>query len=119
MQGRRPDMQDYNPIFELSNGKIVFCVFDGYGGEKAAIYAKENIKSFIEKNINSPTFLADSLKEMNIQMIEMHQDLGTTAVIGCFSPIDHTFLFSNLGDSLGALCRDEPILLSKEHKVSE
>lgn len=40
-----------------------------------------------------------------------------TAVIGCFSPHDHTFSASNLSDSRGVVLRDIPIQITFDHKV--
>lgn len=120
MQGRRPYMEDFNTVFQLSDGKNVFCVFDGHGGDQAAIYAKENIKEELEKNIQSESFIADSLIQMNEIMVNQFQDRGSTAVVCCYSPKDHRLFTSNLGDSRAIICRKEkPIQLTTDHKVSE
>lgn len=119
MQGRRPYMEDFNTVFQLSNGKIIFCVFDGHGSDKAAIYAKENIQAFLEKNIQSDTFIADSLKQMNSEMVKQFDDCGSTAVVACFSPQDHTLVVSNLGDSRAIICKEKPIQITVDHKASD
>lgn len=118
MQGRRPYMEDFSSVFELSNGMIVFCIFDGHGGEEVAKYANENIQKVLEENLNSENFLCDSLKKLNEPMVQKFRDTGSTAVIGCYSPSAKTFSAANLGDSRAVILRDVPIQITFDHKAA-
>lgn len=110
-------MEDASSVFKLSNGMIIFCIFDGHGGDKAAKYANDNIQKIMEENIKNDNFISESLKKLNVPMVEKFKDLGATAVTGCFSPHDHTFSAANLGDSRGVILRDVPIQITFDHKV--
>jgi len=136
MQGWRMEMEDAHtiePNVEGMPGHSLFAVFDGHGGQSAAIFASQNILSCLLK---TEKFVAYKADQTNLELLKqamqeaflevdrlMRIDFapksgersGCTAIAVMVTPTH--VVCANAGDSRGLLCSaGKNVDLSLDHK---
>lgn len=126
----RPKMEDRNfpdnnTSSLIANGINFFGVYDGHGGDTAAIFASvylgHNIKGFLSSTrVDENTFLT-AHKDTDKQFVDLYRNnvSGTTTVTALFE--EKTLWIANAGDSEAVACFDgiNAQCITQCHKPSE
>ncbi|MCB1148776.1 MAG: protein serine/threonine phosphatase 2C family protein [Chlamydiia bacterium] len=115
-QGERPHMEDVHLAkeFDVGSKRIsLLAVFDGHGGDSAALFVARNIervlKGFLEKFGLSDVGIWNALKITCVHLDRAYLLLaGTTANIALF--VDGHLWVANVGDSRALLLTKESIV---------
>lgn len=139
MQGWRVTMEDAHAhlLPTKNNDKLAyFGVFDGHGGDLAAIFAAKHVLTFIEnseafddidENLD-PEILARAMMEgyidcdedmKEIPVCKSGQDFSGSTAVSCFVTPEY-IVVANTGDSRIAICKDSKVAFaSQDHKPSD
>jgi serine/threonine protein phosphatase PrpC len=143
MQGWRLEMEDKHIMCEVpgTEGFVLLAVFDGHGGDGAAIYAEATLinklhetvewKTYLETRAEDPVLLGNALVKAYVSLdvaLRQHQDAptdrhkadrsGCTAVCTLITP--KYIICANAGDSrsvMGTAGSTKP--LSYDHKPND
>eukprot|EP00312_Isochrysidales_sp_CCMP1244_P024435 CAMPEP_0202778220 /NCGR_PEP_ID=MMETSP1388-20130828/54215_1 /ASSEMBLY_ACC=CAM_ASM_000864 /TAXON_ID=37098 /ORGANISM="Isochrysis sp, Strain CCMP1244" /LENGTH=372 /DNA_ID=CAMNT_0049447481 /DNA_START=32 /DNA_END=1150 /DNA_ORIENTATION=- len=125
LQGRRPSQEDrYTTIEQLAPGCGFYAVYDGHGGERAAVFASAAMQARLQA---SPGFgkrdyaagLLQAFSEVERDFLALAErdglSDGTTAVVALVEPTVLTV--AHVGDSRGVLCRGgAAVPITDDHK---
>jgi len=134
MQGYRPEMEDQHTCAHAIpglEGHAFFAVYDGHGGDKAAIIANASVLPAIQKQKQFQDYVAGGCTDpkllgsaMEAGFIECDNEMrpklppddtsGTTAVSAFLTPTH--IICANAGDSRGVYCKGTVVALSEDHK---
>mmetsp|Transcript_7276 Transcript_7276/g.9501 ORF Transcript_7276/g.9501 Transcript_7276/m.9501 type:complete len:330 (+) Transcript_7276:248-1237(+) len=139
MQGWRVTMEDaHTHLLPTKNNDSLgfFGVFDGHGGDLAAIFAAKHVLTFIEnseafddidENLD-PEILARAMMEgfidcdedmKEIPVCRSGQDFSGSTGVACFITPDYVVV-ANTGDSRLAICKDSKVAFaSMDHKPND
>mmetsp|Transcript_1989 Transcript_1989/g.2553 ORF Transcript_1989/g.2553 Transcript_1989/m.2553 type:complete len:330 (+) Transcript_1989:215-1204(+) len=139
MQGWRVTMEDaHTHLLPTKNNDSLgfFGVFDGHGGDLAAIFAAKHVLTFIEnseafddidENLD-PEILARAIMEgfidcdedmKEIPVCRSGQDFSGSTGVACFITPDYVVV-ANTGDSRLAICKDSKVAFaSMDHKPND
>lgn len=121
-QGNRNYMEDFAVMLpELKPGGAFFGVYDGHGGNKAALFASEKLHLFLQEHITvEPNqmrniLLSSAIAQVEYELKKQNEKSGTTAVTAV---IEKGHLYCGwVGDSRAILIRDKKVILAtKDHK---
>ena len=138
-QGYRPEMEDQHTCatnIPGLEGHGFFAVYDGHGGDKAAILSERMVLPSIQKQKQyqayvaappaqrDPVLLAQAMADGFVACdAEMRPKLpppdtsGTTAVAVFITPTH--IICANAGDSRGVYCKGQVVALSEDHKPDD
>ncbi|KAK2576256.1 hypothetical protein KPH14_005622 [Odynerus spinipes] len=111
MEDRHIEIYDLHTICNVQNDSLAsyFAVFDGHGGEDAAVYCAAHLHQYLAESIYYPTdperALCDAFHTTDVRFIEKERTQrvigGTTAV--CVLLLDKKLYIAWVGDSLATL----------------
>ncbi|KAF7417812.1 hypothetical protein HZH68_000465 [Vespula germanica] len=113
MEDRHVEIYDLHTICNVQNDSLAsyFAVFDGHGGEDAAVYCATHLHQYLAESIYYPTdperALCDAFHTTDTRFIEKERTQkvigGTTAV--CVLLLDKKLYIAWVGDSLAMLVK--------------
>src|SRR3989344_1225351 len=118
--GRRAYMEDAYYLQFADEGKQLFCgIYDGHGGDAAAIYARDNLHKLFFKVLtqgeNEASAFVQAFETISKEL--SHQDSGTTAV--SFYIKNKTVFLANAGDArLIVIGRSQAKQLTQDHRLT-
>lgn len=116
MCGRRDTMEDAHFCVEESPIVACFGLFDGHGGSEAAEYCAQRLPRTIKSNRCAGNFYEQLFSHVQKYMAKEFTRCGTTACIVSFA--SGVLTVANLGDTRCVLCRQTPLRMSVDHRVS-
>lgn len=127
LQGRRPYMEDVL-VTSLRHGQgSFFGCFDGHGGKRAALWARDHLESALRTQLASKpaaealtsAFLRTNETFLEHAHSEDGLDDGCTALVALL--VDRNLYVANAGDSRAVLCgkRSRLAQLSTDHTAEE
>ena len=127
-QGKRDYMEDVvlTPKKVAGDDEIIFGVFDGHGGKKAAQYAAAHIVTHYKQSLHKTVKnkLIDAFAQTDQAFLNDYSNdrSGTTAIVGVLTKEhgkDIVYL-ANCGDSRAVVCRNGKVLFAtKDHKPED
>ena len=121
-------MEDFYKVYEKSNNQMLFCLFDGHGGDYVAKFAQERFPEMFftllfKFDNNAYKAFQESLMKIDTELHSSKaQYTGATSTIIYITLEDgKKYLFSaNLGDSRSLLIsKDKFLRLSYDHKCND
>lgn len=125
VQGRRPNQEDrFTVEDQLSPGCGFFAVYDGHGGNRAAVFCADVMHQYVQntKSYKAKDFikaLQQAFHEVELEFLSIagREGLrdGTTAVVALLE--EKALTVAHVGDSRAVLCREgSAIALTEDHK---
>jgi serine/threonine protein phosphatase PrpC len=112
LQGRRPTMEDAHTIIEKDRPYSLFAIYDGHGGDRAALYLAENFPPLLDQKLSRCSDAVQAIieaveeSETNFltQSTQNQMDDGSTLV--CALIKGTKLIVANVGDSEAVLSRN-------------
>jgi len=127
-QGRRQNMEDAHCLVENigASSYSFYSVFDGHGGNKAALFLEQNLHQAVDEKIRGSNNISEVINESILQMEKdfmikaENEDIGDGSTIVCALVGNGTITIANVGDSEAVLCRDKQAMaLTTVHTPSK
>ncbi|XP_033229635.1 protein phosphatase 1F [Belonocnema kinseyi] len=110
MEDRSVVLHDLNTMFSIKDDSLVnyYAVFDGHGGQDAAVYCAAHLHQYLVESIHYPTnpvlALRDAFQTTDARFIEKELNSGSTAVVALL--VNKTLYIAWAGDSQAALVKN-------------
>jgi serine/threonine protein phosphatase PrpC len=117
-QGPLPYQEDRKIVYQDMDGNTLLAVFDGHGGDTAAVLAASSLvdsyltRQHCENKIGILTGIFEDL-----DFVTSASESGTTASIVYINPNQDKAYVAVLGDSPVLICGKEGLIVSPEHNI--